>query len=155
VVAAVLGTAAIGLVTIPGLTYDARKFVRTADSSVVQYYLPQADADALNWVSLHAPPGGLLAPTPFAVVIPSRTGRQVWVGHGYWSRNYEVQAKQADRLFGGRMSRRQARAFVAASGARILVSDCNHPKDLTRALRPLVRHVHRFGCARVYLLRGG
>ena len=51
VVGAVLGTIAIGLLTIPGLAYDARKFVRTADSPVVQYYLPDSDAAALDWVN--------------------------------------------------------------------------------------------------------
>jgi hypothetical protein len=153
VAGAALGTAAIGLLTLPGLAYDARKFVRTADSSVVQYYLPTSDADALTWIDRHAPAGGVLAPTPFAVIVPSRTGRAVWVGHGYWSRDYEVQARQADRLFGGRMSPRAAQAFVAASGARILVSDCRHRANLSRTLRPLLGSVVRFGCARVYLLK--
>lgn len=152
VLSVLLGTIAIGLVTIPGLAYDARKFVRTADSSALQYYLPSPDADALHWVDLHAPAGGVLAPTPFAVIVPSQTGRHVWVGHGYWSRGYEVQAKQADRLFGGRMAPGEARAFVASTGARILVADCKHPKNLTRALGPLLGSVHRFGCARVYVL---
>ncbi|HEY5428075.1 MAG TPA: hypothetical protein VIK04_03095 [Solirubrobacteraceae bacterium] len=150
---AVLGTVAIGLVTIPGLAYDARKFVRTADSSVLQYYLPNSDADALNWVETHAPAGGVLAPTPFAVLVPAQTGRNVWVGHGYWSVSYEAQAKRADRLFGGRMTPASARAFVAGTGARILVSDCKHPRSLTRALGPLLGSVHSFGCARVYVLR--
>ena len=77
----------------------------------------------------------------------------MWVGHGYWSRDYEPQAREADRLFGGRMSPRAARAFVAGTGARILVSDCKHPKDLTRALAPLLGSVHPFGCARVYVLK--
>jgi hypothetical protein len=150
---AVVGVAAIALVTIPGLAFDARKFVRTADSSVVQYYLTSSDARALDWVARDAPAGGLLAPTPFAVVVPSQTGRAVWVGHGYWSRDYEGRAREVDRLFGNRMSAEAARLFVASTGARILVSDCRHPQDLTRKLRPLLGSVHTFGCARVYVLR--
>ena len=148
-----LGTVAVGLLTIPGLAYDARKFVRTADSSVVQYYLPTSDADALAWIDQHAPAGGVLAPTPFAAIVPGQTGRAVWVGHGYWSRDYEVQARVADRLFGGRMSPRAARAFVASTGATILVSDCRHRANLSRRLDPLLRSVHQFGCARVYVLK--
>jgi hypothetical protein len=148
-----LGTVAIGLLTIPGLAYDARKFVRTAASSVVQYYLPTSDADALAWIDEHAPAGGVLAPTPFAATVPGQTGRAVWVGHGYWSRDYEVQAHVADRLFGGRLSPRAARAFVASTGATILVSDCRHRADLSRRLRPLLSSVHQFGCARVYVLK--
>jgi hypothetical protein len=151
---AVLGIAAVALVTIPGLAFNARKFVRTARSDkLVQYFLPAADAQALDWVNAHAPAGGILAPTPFAAVVPSRTGRPVWVGHGYWSRDYPVQAREVDRLFGGRMSAATSRAFVASTGATILVSDCRHPADLTRRLQPRLAAVHTFGCARVYLLR--
>ncbi len=149
----ILGAAALALVTIPGLAYNTRKFVRTADSSVVQYYLPGSDARALDWIDRDAPAGGVLAPTPFAVIVPSRTGRNVWVGQGYWSRDYPARARQVDRLFGGRMTPAAARRFIAGTGASILVSDCRHPKDLTHALAPELSSVHRFGCARVYVLR--
>jgi hypothetical protein len=150
---AVLGVAAIALVTIPGLAFNARKFVRTARSDkLVQYYLPSSDVRALDWVRSHAPPGVVLAPTPFAAVVPSQTGRPVWVGHGYWSQDYLVQARAVDRLFGGRMPAAASRAFVASTGADILVSDCRHPADLTRRLAPRIASVHAFGCARVYLV---
>ena len=153
---AALGAAAVALITIPGLAFNARKFVRTANSSkLVQYYLPQSDAQALDWVSRHGPPGGVLAPTPFAAVVPSQTGRAVWVGHGYWSRDYPAQARQADRLFGGHMPAAAARAFVGSTGASILVSDCRHRADLTRKLGTDLRAVHQFGCARVYVIKPG
>ena len=149
---AVLGAAAVALLTVPGLAYDARKVVRTADSHVVQYYLTPSDAAALDWIENEAPPGGVLAPTPFAAVVPAQTGRAVWAGHGYWSRDYPVQAQEVDRLFGGRMRGPVARGFVSGTGATVLVSDCGHRTDLTRDLRPLLRSVRRFGCARVYVL---
>lgn len=149
---AVIGVAAIGLVTIPGLAFDARKFVRTADGTLVQYALPPSDARALDWVAAHAPPGGVLAPTPLATVIPSQTGRAVWVGDGYWSRDYPLRAHLADLLFLGRMRRAQARTFVASTGARVLVADCRDRRDLARTLGARVTAVHRFGCARVYVL---
>jgi hypothetical protein len=151
---AVLGVAGLALITIPGLAFNARKFVRTADSSkLVQYYLPQSDAQALDWVTHHAPPGGVLAPTPFAAVVPSQTGRPVWVGHGYWSLDYPVQAHEVNRLFGGHISGAAARSFAATTRAAILVSDCRHHADLTRKLGSAVQAVHRFGCARVYVMK--
>jgi hypothetical protein len=152
-IAPVLGAVTVGLITIPGLAFVARKFVRTANSSVLQYYLPQSDAQALDWVAHRAPPGGVLAPTPFAVIVPSQTGRAVWVGHGYWSRDYPARARQVDRLFGGRLSPAAARRFVASTGAAILVSDCRHRTDLTTPLRPMISSTQLFGCARVYVLR--
>ena len=153
---AVLGVAAVALVTVPGLVFNARKFVRTSNSGkLAQYYLPQSDARALDWVAGHGPPGGVLVPTPFAAVVPSQTGRAVWTGHGYWSQDYPDQAREVDRLFGGRMSASTARAFVASTDAAILVSDCRHRADLTRRLGSAVRAVHDFGCARVYVVRRG
>jgi hypothetical protein len=149
-----LGVLAVGLLTIPGLAYDARKFVTTAgNEKLVQYYLPHSDTAALRWVTDRGPAGGVLAPTPFALVIPAQTGRAVWVGHGYWSRDYVARARQVDTLFKGRMAPARARAFVSATGAALLVADCRHPADLTRRLAPLIGAVHRFGCARVYVLR--
>jgi hypothetical protein len=153
---AVLGLIAVALITIPGLVFNARKFARTANSSkLVQYYLPQSDARALDWVAAHGPPGGVLAPTPFAAVVPSQTGRAVWTGHGYWSQDYPDQAREVDRLFGGRMSATAARTFVASTNAAILVSDCTHKADLTKKLASAVSAVHDFGCARVYVVRRG
>ncbi|MFZ0384418.1 MAG: hypothetical protein WAL22_02035, partial [Solirubrobacteraceae bacterium] len=123
---------------------------------LVQYYLPHDDVAALSWVTHHAPPGGVLAPIPFASVIPSQTGRAVWVGNGYWSLDYTEQSKLAKRLFRGHMRTTVARSFVASTGARILVADCDHDANLTnltKALGPLLASTHTFGCARVYVLR--
>jgi hypothetical protein len=147
-----VGAALVAVLTIPGLAYAARKWVNTASGNAVDYYLPHSDAAALDWVAHEAPAGGVLAPTPFATLVPSQTGRNVWVGHGYWSRDYPGRARQADRLFGGRMRPVQARAFVGGTGARVLIGDCTHRSDLTPTLGPLVAGVHRFGCARVYVL---
>jgi hypothetical protein len=149
-----VGLVVVGLLTVPGLAYVGRKMVNTAhNEKLVQYYLPDPDARALSWVANHAPPGGVLAPTPFALVVPSQTGRAVWVGHGYWSRDYFGRARRVDALFRGRMAPARARAFVSSTGASLLVADCRHRGNLTKPLGPLIGAVHRFGCARVYVLR--
>ena len=150
---AAVAAACVVLLTVPGLAYDARKFVRTASSGLVQYALPRADAAALRWVHTTAPAGGVLAPTPFAAVVPARTDRAVWVGHGDWSPDYPHRARAVNRLFSGALTPAAARRFVRATGARLLVSDCAHPADLGPALAPLLATTRRFGCARVYELR--
>jgi hypothetical protein len=152
---AVLAGIALVLVTVPGLAYDARKIVRTARGRHVQYYLPAADTRALDWVTAHGPRGAILAPTPFAATVPGLTGRAVWVGNGYWSPNYRPRAREADALFGGRLRSVAARVFVRDTGASLLVSDCTHRHNLTRALSALIGSVHTFGCARVYVLAAG
>ncbi len=147
------GALAVAAVSIPGLAWDAQKLLLSAHGTVPQYYLTAGDASALDWVASAAPAGGVLAPEPFADVVPSQTGRAVWVGHPYWSEDYHVRAHLDNTLFDGRMRPRAARAFVASTGASLLVADCGHRADLTRALGPMLASVHRFGCATVYVLR--
>jgi hypothetical protein len=150
-----LGVVAIVIATVPGLAYDARKIVKVTRSHTVQYYVPSSDEQALKWITHSAPPGGVLAPTPFAIVVPSQTGRTVWVGHGYWSRDYLDRSRQADILFRGHMRPAVARSFVRSTGASLVMSDCAHPADLSRDLRPILRSIHRFGCATVYVVAPG
>jgi hypothetical protein len=149
---AAVGIAALALITIPGLAYDARKIIKVTRSETVQYYLPSSDEQALRWVARGAPRGGVLAPTPFAIVVPSQTGRAVWVGHGYWSKDYSARAKQADSFFGGHVRPARARSFVLGTGASVLVADCKHRADLSSELGSLLSSAHRFGCATVYVL---
>ena len=154
---ALLGAACVLLLTVPGLAYDARKFVRVSQSPLVQYALPDSDAAALRFLARAAPAGGVLAPTPFASVIPARTGRAVWVGHGDWSPHYKLRARAAARLFDRRMdSPSAARDFGLGTGARILVADCAHRAtagQLGTALGAEIARARRFGCATVWVLR--
>jgi len=150
---AALGVLAIVAVSVPGLAWDAQKLLQSAHSTTPQYYLTASDGRALDWVAERAPAGGVLAPTPFAIVVPSQTGRAVWVGHPYWSSDYFVRARTAGALFGDSMRPSRARAFVSATGASVLISDCAHRADLARTLAPMLVAVHRFGCASVYVIR--
>jgi hypothetical protein len=147
-----LGAVVLLLFTVPGMIYVARKFIRTADQPHVQYYLTSSDERALQWVAGVPAREGVLAPTPFAAVIPGQTGHRVWVGHGYWSLRYPQRAQQADALFGGRLRGRRPLALVRSTGASILVSDCGHRHNLTGVLSPILASVHTFGCARVYTI---
>jgi len=47
----------------------------------------------------------------------------------------------------------RGRAFVSATGASLLISDCAHRAELAPTLEPLLASVHRFGCATVYVVR--
>jgi hypothetical protein len=151
----VLAPLALLICTVPGLAYQGRKFVRAARSHAIQYYLPAGDAAALRWIVNRAPPGGVLSPAPFAITVPSQTGRNVWVGHGYWSRDYFRRKAQVNALFRGHEPRTAAQRFVIATRARLLLADCAHRHTLDRELGSLVVSVHRFGCARVYVVGTG
>jgi hypothetical protein len=150
-----VGALLLVLLTVPGMIYVARKVVRTADQPHVMYYLTASDQRALQWVAARPADQGVLAPTPFAAVVPGQTGHAVWAGHGYWSPHYRQRARQADALFGGRLHGADAVALVRSTGAFILISDCGHRHDLATALRPILASVHRLGCARVYTVTPG
>jgi len=147
-----VGAATIALVTVPGLVYEARELHRVSSSPVQEYYLDRSETRALAWVSRDAPPGGVLAPVLLAVAIPSETGRAVWVGHEFWSRDYNARLELADGLFDGLLPPGEARALVRISGARLLVSSCAENSNLVPALGVMIASVHRFGCATVYVV---
>ncbi len=144
--------------TVPGLAYDARKFVRTSRSGLVQYALPRGRLAALRWVIDQAPAGRRARPHPVCRrrPLPDRPcglGRPRRLepglpGPGAAGRPAVRRAACATRP--------PSAAFVRATGARLLVADCDHASGeaaLTRALGPLIAEVRRFGCARVYVLR--
>jgi hypothetical protein len=148
-----LSAAAVALITIPGLLFEARQLHRVASSSVQEYYLNRSETRALSWVAHDAPPGGVLAPVLLALAIPSQTSRSVWVGHEFWSRDYAARLAVTNALFDGGLSPIQVRVLVALSGARLLVSSCAQNANLAPALGPALASVHRFGCSTVYVVR--
>jgi hypothetical protein len=87
--------------------------------------------------------------------VPAHTGRAVWVGHSYWTPDFDRRALAVQQLFGATLTPAAAQSLVnavRARGARLLVADCAHPADLTALLGARLRSVHRFGCAAVYVL---
>jgi hypothetical protein len=95
----------------------------------------------------------VLAPTLFAIAVPSQTGTAVWVGHEFWSRDYTARSAAADALFAGALGPATARRLVRLAGATTLIADCSVRADLRPLLGPELRAVHRFGCAAVYEVR--
>jgi hypothetical protein len=153
---AVAGVAAIALITVPGTAFWAREFrIVASEHPNQQLYLTDAEGDALRWLSRHGPPGGVLAPPRLGEAVPGQTGRHTWVGHPSWTRHYGLRASRARALFGGRMPARGARAFVRATGAKLIVSDCASRGDLAALLGPVIAARRRFGCVAVYTVAPG
>jgi hypothetical protein len=109
----------------------------------------------LRWLNRHGPPGGVLGPPRLGEAIPGQTGRHTWVGHPSWTRDYGRRVRQATALFDGRMPARSARAFVRATGARVIVSDCASRADLPALLGPTIVARRSFGCVAVYRVAPG
>jgi hypothetical protein len=94
-----------------------------------------------------------MARTIFAIGVPSQTGRHVWVGQQFWSRDYVARNAAGDDLFGGQLPAGAARAVVAQSGVRIVVTDCGDHHGLRSTLAPISASIHTFGCATVYVVK--
>ena len=152
---ALAGVAALAAVTLPGMAYEARSLHDVATSPIQQYYLSRSDARALDWVARQDPRSGVMARTIFGVGLPSQTGRAVWVGHEFWSRDYAVRMRAADSLFSGALRPPVARAFVLLSGVRLVFSDCGAGQNLRATLAPVSAAIHRFGCATVFVVKRG
>jgi hypothetical protein len=145
-----VAVAALAVLALPGIAYQAREMSRAHSSPIQQLYLRGDEADALAFLRRDAPPGGVLAPVAIATSIPSQTGRPVWVGHPSWTPDYDRRRVAAEELFEGRLDPALARSLVRATGARLLVADCRGRADLRPLLGPLVMSTRRFGCATVY-----
>jgi hypothetical protein len=152
---ALAAAALILIATLPGMLVDARDFRNLARASSEYFYLRPDERRALDYVAHTAPAGAVLAPLPLATAVPAHTGRVVWVGHSYWTPDFDRRALAVQQLFGATLTPAAAQSLVnavRAPGARLLVSDCTHRADLTALLGARLRSVHRFGCAAVYVL---
>lgn len=115
--------------------------------------ITRSDWQALEYLARDPLPGGVLAGFSLGRYIPGETGRHTYIGDVFWSepdpRHRQV---EVGRLLAGGMPPAQARSFVAGTGARFLLADCTARANLGRELAPMIRSVHRFGCATVYKL---
>jgi hypothetical protein len=150
-----VAVALILIATLPGMLVDARDFRNLARSSSQSFYLRPDERRALDYVAAAAPAGGVVAPLPLATSVPARTDRAVWVGHSYWTPDFDRRALAVQALFAAALPPSSARVLVAglrARGVRVLVADCTHRADLRALLGAELSAERRFGCATVYTL---
>jgi hypothetical protein len=114
-------------------------------------FIAPQERDALHYLA-HAPrPGGVLTRFYLGDTIPAETDRQTWLGDCLWSNpGCGTRINQTNALMSGKMTPVQARAFVRATGARFVLTDCEDPIDLRSTLAPMLVSVHSFGCSAVY-----
>jgi hypothetical protein len=150
-----LVTAAVAVLTVPGFAHKLEVARNNVRAPLYPYYVTQDERRAFEALGRDRRPGGVLAPEYSSNLVPSRTGREAYVGGVSWSPNWFWRLRTANALFQGRLGDRQARAFVIGSHARFLLSDCRPSVDLAPQLRPMLARVRHFGCATIYELRVG
>jgi hypothetical protein len=90
----------------------------------------------------------VLATVYLGQLVPSRTGRETWLGHPSWTPDYAARGAAATELLSGRLPPARAEALVRRSGARFVLARCGERANLAGA----AKRVRRFGCATVYEL---
>ena len=151
-----VAAAALFLMVVPGTVHKADVFRNSVQSGGDPYFVFDGERDLLAELDGDPRPGGVLAPTYAALLIPSRTGRETWVGPFSWTPDWDRRARLVNDLFEGRLTPREARRVVIESRARWLFADCRPLAlaTLEREIRPLLAGPpRRFGCATLYELR--
>jgi hypothetical protein len=151
---AVLPALAVVALTVPASIHElsiARRSVAPRPAN--PNFIARGEREALRFLERNPLPGGVLTSSYLGTVVPAETGRQTFVGNCYWSQPHcGRRTTITDELFDGMLRPRAARTFVATSGARFVLSDCQSHGDLKATLALITRSVHRFGCASVYVI---
>lgn len=146
-----LATVAVFALTVPQAVNEVTnkwRFVRPSATPITR-----SDWQAVIYLRDDPHPGGVLAGFPLGRYIPAETGRRTYIGEVFWSEPHPQQRQvEVARLLAGRMPPAEAESFVASTGARFLLADCNTRANLERDLAPIIQSAHRFGCATVYQL---
>ena len=116
-------------------------------------FIRTSESDALHYLSQTSASGSVLSTLYLGQIVPAETGRNTWVGIASWTPDFSWRVDAANRLFSGGLRAQQAVSFVDSTGARFLLSDCNHPEDLSSLVGTIVQARIRFGCASVYVLK--
>ncbi len=173
-----VGAAAVAALTIPatiGMMRDAPVHLRPA--SRAQNLITTSDERALRFLAADPQPGMVLTDYAHGVEVPAYTGRRTYTTDlQYWAEPGVVErADAAERLLHGPgrwwgstsfwwyknppvrvpvgwLKGGAAIRFVRSTGARFVLENCGAKARLGRWLRPILRSVHRFGCAAVYVI---
>jgi hypothetical protein len=140
----------VALVTIPGAIYMVDWFRDTVRAGGQVRYLQPGESAALRYLHQSGESGGVLTNANFGTLVPAATGRQSWVGHPSWTRDYAARAREVEELFAGRLPAPQAAGLIRTSGARYVFVGCANALTAAPVLQPLSSASHRFGCAIVY-----
>lgn len=147
-----LGALAVAAATIPATVSQMRAAPYYVSPARLNANFISSDMHrALGFLSTDPESGAVLTRAYLGVIIPGETGRNTYVAGCQWSQpDCAGRTVGAKSLFSGAMAPPAARAFVLATGARFVLSGCGWGPSLRRVLAPILRAVHRYGCASVY-----
>ena len=169
IAASLCGVALIGLLFIPGATFQIHSQLldMRMDERGGYYYVSPHDEEALKWLETQKGPGGVYASSLYGSMVPWRTDRPTWVGHETWTPRFQGRSYFNENLLNGHLPAitlgMQPADVVKWSGARWVFQDCYHRfiqrgkkyPTLDSQLDAIAVSKHRFGCAAIWEIKPG
>jgi hypothetical protein len=149
---------AVLLLAVPGTVHRMQLAHTSISLHYFPYYVEEDESRALAW--LNSQPGdGYVITDPYGgMLVPAYTGKEAYVGPRSWSPNWSVRAKKAGDLLVGATNPSATQAFLKTNHARWIFAEClkdgSPLPSIAANIGPLLEAEKRFGCARVYTLRG-
>jgi hypothetical protein len=140
------------LPALPALN-QARSFGTASGFFAEPFFVRASESKALDYLAQSSASGSVLSTVYLGQIVPAETGRSAWVGIASWTPDFSGRVDASVRLFSGELGTKQAVRLVESTGARFLLSDCDHPNNLSTLLSSIVQTRIRFGCASVYVVK--
>jgi hypothetical protein len=143
------------LMTVPGIAHKLQVSIHSIRSAGDPFWVFPGEVDAMKAIERDPRPGGVLGSVYAGYMLPSRTGRETWIGALSWTPDWRGRQRLADGLIvDGTVRGAQARELVERTHARFVFVDCRPGlQDLRAELQPILESTRRFGCATVYTVK--
>ncbi len=146
--------AVVFLMTVPGIAHKLEVSLHSIRSAGDPFWVFDDEVRALKAIEADPRPGGVLGAVYAGYMLPSRTGRETWIGALSWTPDWRARQRLADGVIEGKLRGAAARHVVRRTHARFVFVDCRPGlADLEPDLRPMLERALRFGCATVYVVR--
>ena len=133
-----IAVAALLLPTLPWLK-STLSYAQPTIFGAEPYFIQTSESEALQYLVRSNASGSVLSTVYLGQIVPAETGRNTWVGIASWTPDYSERVDAANRLFAGDLTTEQSVRLVESTGARFLLSDCDHPYNLSTQLSSLVQ----------------
>jgi hypothetical protein len=144
----------IAAIVVPGAVALIRDFSIAYPAQASLYYTKPGEARALEFLRNLKADGAVVTDPVYGSTVPAFTGRRVWNGHFNWTPNATGRDFLSLRILSGRVSAERARAALARTGAKFLLTSCAFPPEaVQRRLGNVVTPMRTFDCAGVYRIR--
>jgi hypothetical protein len=163
---------ALALMIVPGTIYRTWITWDSIRRVAFPWYMTSGEQKALDFLEQDPRRGAVFSGDWSGPLIPPETGREVYLGLISWTPDYDQRVILVNSALSGKfgskkLTTKQFRTFITATGVRFIFQPCNSSKInfdfrqntaasrrlLDRDLGPLLEERRDFGCARVYVLR--